>query len=208
MGFYNAILGKQLYILLMMNLFLFSNMPWSMPCSDLSPSSKVPQAQARLWPLPPLCTSWWSRLVALCWCVPPPTLLLTSLQRRFTRLVWRYDFPFLVGTKALNFLTLLKSSLPQAVMPISLASFQGKFLSIVNPYSCIHVLFFLLQVVRLCAKSREAIDSPVSFLALHNQIRNLEEWVLISLFTSWYTSPLLSICLTGLFYYLLFFVWI
>ncbi|CAF1092391.1 unnamed protein product [Rotaria sordida] len=31
-----------------------------------------------------------------------------------------------------------------------------------------------LKVVRLCAKSREALDSPVSFLALHNQIRNLE----------------------------------
>lgn len=31
-----------------------------------------------------------------------------------------------------------------------------------------------LKVVRLCAKSREAIDSPVSFLALHNQIRKLE----------------------------------
>lgn len=29
-----------------------------------------------------------------------------------------------------------------------------------------------LRVVRLCAKSREAINSPVSFLALHNQIRN------------------------------------
>jgi len=28
-----------------------------------------------------------------------------------------------------------------------------------------------LRVVRLCAKSREAIDSPVAFLALHNQIR-------------------------------------
>jgi regulator of nonsense transcripts 1 len=28
--------------------------------------------------------------------------------------------------------------------------------------------------VRLCAKSREAIDSPVSFLALHNQIRNMD----------------------------------
>ena len=27
-----------------------------------------------------------------------------------------------------------------------------------------------LKVVRLCAKSREAIDSPVSFLALHNQV--------------------------------------
>ncbi|KAJ8304424.1 hypothetical protein KUTeg_018007 [Tegillarca granosa] len=31
-----------------------------------------------------------------------------------------------------------------------------------------------LKVVRLCAKSREAIDSPVSFLALHNQIRSME----------------------------------
>lgn len=30
-----------------------------------------------------------------------------------------------------------------------------------------------LKVVRLCAKSREAISSPVSFLALHNQIRNM-----------------------------------
>ena len=28
-----------------------------------------------------------------------------------------------------------------------------------------------LKVVRLCAKSQEAIDSPVSFLALHNQVR-------------------------------------
>lgn len=28
-------------------------------------------------------------------------------------------------------------------------------------------------MVRVCAKSREAIDSPVSFLALHNQIRNM-----------------------------------
>ena len=27
-----------------------------------------------------------------------------------------------------------------------------------------------LKVVRLCAKSREAIDSPVSFLSLHNQV--------------------------------------
>ena len=26
----------------------------------------------------------------------------------------------------------------------------------------------------MCAKSREAIDSPVSFLALHNQVRNLD----------------------------------
>jgi len=31
-----------------------------------------------------------------------------------------------------------------------------------------------LRVVRICAKSREAINSPVSFLALHNQIRNME----------------------------------
>ncbi|XP_005184359.1 regulator of nonsense transcripts 1 homolog [Musca domestica] len=31
-----------------------------------------------------------------------------------------------------------------------------------------------LKVVRVCAKSREAIDSPVNFLALHNQIRNME----------------------------------
>lgn len=29
-------------------------------------------------------------------------------------------------------------------------------------------------MVRLCAKSREAIDSPVSFLALHNQIRKMD----------------------------------
>lgn len=31
-----------------------------------------------------------------------------------------------------------------------------------------------LKVVRLCAKSREAIDSPVAFLALHNQVRNMD----------------------------------
>ncbi|KRX99386.1 Regulator of nonsense transcripts 1, partial [Trichinella pseudospiralis] len=31
-----------------------------------------------------------------------------------------------------------------------------------------------LRVIRMCAKSREAVDSPVSFLALHNQVRNLE----------------------------------
>uniref|UniRef100_A0AAV2JSB1 DNA2/NAM7 helicase helicase domain-containing protein n=1 Tax=Knipowitschia caucasica TaxID=637954 RepID=A0AAV2JSB1_KNICA len=31
-----------------------------------------------------------------------------------------------------------------------------------------------LKVVRLCAKSREAIDSPVSFLALHHQTRNMD----------------------------------
>ena len=29
-------------------------------------------------------------------------------------------------------------------------------------------------MVRLAAKSREAVESPVSFLALHNQIRNME----------------------------------
>jgi len=34
-----------------------------------------------------------------------------------------------------------------------------------------------LKVVRLCAKSREAIDSPVSFLALHNQIRSMDSSV-------------------------------
>lgn len=34
-----------------------------------------------------------------------------------------------------------------------------------------------LKVVRLCAKSREAIESPVSFLALHNQISNMDRWV-------------------------------
>ena len=30
-----------------------------------------------------------------------------------------------------------------------------------------------LKVVRICAKSREAIDTPVAHLALHNQTRNL-----------------------------------
>ena len=30
-----------------------------------------------------------------------------------------------------------------------------------------------LKVVRFCAKSREAIDSPVAFLALHNQVLQL-----------------------------------
>lgn len=34
-----------------------------------------------------------------------------------------------------------------------------------------------LKVVRLCAKSREAIESPVSFLALHNQISNMDRSV-------------------------------
>lgn len=31
-----------------------------------------------------------------------------------------------------------------------------------------------MKVVRLCAKSREAVSSPVSFLSLHNQIRKME----------------------------------
>ena len=31
-----------------------------------------------------------------------------------------------------------------------------------------------LKVVRVCAKSREAIDTPVSHLALHNQIKKME----------------------------------
>ena len=31
-----------------------------------------------------------------------------------------------------------------------------------------------MKVVRLCAISREAIDSTVSFLALHNQVKCLE----------------------------------
>lgn len=35
-------------------------------------------------------------------------------------------------------------------------------------------ILLILQVVRLAAKSREAIDSPVSHLALHNQVRNME----------------------------------
>ena len=34
-----------------------------------------------------------------------------------------------------------------------------------------------MKVVRLAAKSREAIDSPVSFLALHQQIRNMDRSV-------------------------------
>ncbi len=36
-----------------------------------------------------------------------------------------------------------------------------------------------LKVVRVCAKSREAIDSPVSFLALHNQVRAFKGWVIV-----------------------------
>lgn len=33
-----------------------------------------------------------------------------------------------------------------------------------------------LKVVRVCAKSREAIDSPVANLALHNQIKNMDSY--------------------------------
>jgi len=32
-----------------------------------------------------------------------------------------------------------------------------------------------LKVVRLCAKSRENLDSSISFLSLHNQIRRISE---------------------------------
>jgi regulator of nonsense transcripts 1 len=32
-----------------------------------------------------------------------------------------------------------------------------------------------LKVVRLCAKSRESLDSPIQFLSLHNQIRELSK---------------------------------
>lgn len=38
-----------------------------------------------------------------------------------------------------------------------------------------------LKVVRLCAKSREAIESPVSFLALHNQISNMDRSAITAL---------------------------
>jgi hypothetical protein len=31
-----------------------------------------------------------------------------------------------------------------------------------------------LKIVRVCAKSREAIESPVGHLALHNQIKNMD----------------------------------
>ena len=31
-----------------------------------------------------------------------------------------------------------------------------------------------LKVVRLCAKSREAVSSPVQFLTLHHQVRHLD----------------------------------
>ena len=34
---------------------------------------------------------------------------------------------------------------------------------------------FSLKVVRLCAKSREAVDSSVASLSLHNQVKNLNE---------------------------------
>ncbi len=33
-----------------------------------------------------------------------------------------------------------------------------------------------LKVVRVCAKSREAIESPVGYLALHNQIKHLDRY--------------------------------
>ncbi len=39
------------------------------------------------------------------------------------------------------------------------------------------ILIFIrtgLKVVRVCAKSREGLDTSVSHLALHNQIKNLE----------------------------------
>lgn len=35
-------------------------------------------------------------------------------------------------------------------------------------------MFSLSKVVRLCAKSREAVSSPVEFLTLHYQVRNLD----------------------------------
>ncbi|ODM97533.1 Regulator of nonsense transcripts 1 [Orchesella cincta] len=38
-----------------------------------------------------------------------------------------------------------------------------------------------LKVVRLCAKSRESIDSSISFLSLHNQIRKLSQEVCMEL---------------------------
>ena len=31
-----------------------------------------------------------------------------------------------------------------------------------------------LKVVRVCTKSREALEKPVAHLALHNQIKNVE----------------------------------
>lgn len=46
-----------------------------------------------------------------------------------------------------------------------------------------------LKVVRLCAKSREAIDSPVSFLALHNQVRCLEGFVFFLFPNAFVWSP-------------------
>lgn len=54
-----------------------------------------------------------------------------------------------------------------------------------------------LKVVRLCAKSREAIDSPVSFLALHNQIRNMDRWVLGSLPRAQHVSRARSLATRG-----------
>lgn len=48
-----------------------------------------------------------------------------------------------------------------------------------------------LKVVRVCAKSREAIDSPVSFLALHNQVRAFKGWAFYVVLC----GP--SLCVTG-----------
>ncbi len=47
-----------------------------------------------------------------------------------------------------------------------------------------------LKVVRLCAKSREAIDSPVAHLALHNQIKNMARWVVLPTNSRVIVSPL------------------
>ena len=46
------------------------------------------------------------------------------------------------------------------------------------PSSQCHMTVLYVQVVRLCAKSREAIESSVSFLALHNQVRAHSGYVL------------------------------
>lgn len=56
-----------------------------------------------------------------------------------------------------------------------------------------------LKVVRVCAKSREAIDSPVSFLALHNQVRAFKGWVLVfGICYDWYPLPYLRVPNNGL----------
>ena len=55
-----------------------------------------------------------------------------------------------------------------------------------------------LKVVRLCAKSREAIDSPVSHLALHNQIRNMESSGMFKL-CSFFTPSKAPIDVYGIF---------